>query len=393
MKQADIVLLSALKTALHGKKMNRTVLSEETREELLRQAVRHGVLPLVFDACGGEMLGGEAQGIAFRQATEQILKTRSFLRIYQKLRNENLHPLVLKGPVCAALYPKPEERLFSDVDLLSLPGEFDRTRDILLKLGCRTAGKNKDAREQTFYLPCSPLVLELHGRAFPENDAYGDMNAFFAPEKTHTRTIIVQGETLDTFGANETFLYLLCHSLKHFLHGGCGIRAVCDLLLFTEKHENELDMFYLRRCCGKISLLEFLTALFSIGEKYLGFEKRESSALLFAHPAPTEDDLLQDILAGGVHGGAEKSRLHSANITLHAAAAQKAGKRGRFSVLHAVFPSAKALNCPPHCLPLVWGRRFARFGRESFQGREKLWESITVGRRRTALLREYHIIK
>ena len=63
MKQADIVLLSALKTALHGNKMNRTVLSEETREELLRQAVRHGVLPLVFDACGGGMLGGEAQGM------------------------------------------------------------------------------------------------------------------------------------------------------------------------------------------------------------------------------------------------------------------------------------------------------------------------------------------
>ena len=70
------------------------------------------------------------------------------------------------------------------------------------------------------------------------------MNAFFAHEKLRTETVSVQGEEIYTFGANETFLYLLCHSLKHFLHGGCGIRAVCDLLLFAEKHEKELDKLY-----------------------------------------------------------------------------------------------------------------------------------------------------
>ena len=50
-------------------------------------------------------------------------------------------------------------------------------------------------------------------------------------EKLRTETVAVQGEEIYTFGANETFLYLLCHSLQHFLHGGCGIRAVCDLSL------------------------------------------------------------------------------------------------------------------------------------------------------------------
>ena len=91
-----------------------------------------------------------------------------------------LHPLVLKGPVCAALYPKPELRLFSDVDLLAVSGEFDRIQDALLRLGCRTAGESVNPLEQTFYLPGSPLVLELHGAAFPENNAYGHMTPFCA---------------------------------------------------------------------------------------------------------------------------------------------------------------------------------------------------------------------
>ena len=95
-----------------------------------------------------------------------ILKTQVFLQLYSKLREMKLHPLVLKGPVCAVLYPKPELRLFSDVDLLAVSGEFDRTRNALLRLGCRTAGESVDPLEQTFYLPGSPLVLELHGNRF-----------------------------------------------------------------------------------------------------------------------------------------------------------------------------------------------------------------------------------
>ncbi|WP_418545799.1 ATPase, T2SS/T4P/T4SS family [Hominenteromicrobium sp.] len=249
MEQADSLLLNALKAAIHNEKAAFGVLPQETQTELLRRAVRHGVLPLVLDACGKALKA--ARQMAFCQTAEQILKTQVFLQLYSKLREMKLHPLVLKGPVCAALYPKPELRLFSDVDLLAVSGEFDRTRNALLRLGCRTAGESVDPLEQTFYLPGSPLVLELHGAAFPENDAYGHMNAFFAHEKLRTETVFVQGEEIYTFGANETFLYLLCHSLKHFLHGGCGIRAVCDLLLFAEKHEKELDKLYLRRCCEK----------------------------------------------------------------------------------------------------------------------------------------------
>ena len=168
---------------------------------------------------------------------------------------------------------------------------------------------------------------------------------------------------------------------------------MCDLLLFAEKHEKELDKLYLRRCCEKLSALEFLTALFEIGEKYLGFEKTESLALLRVHSAPDETALLEDILAGGVHGAAEKSRLHGANMTLHAAAVQNAGKRECFSVLRAAFPSAKALHCAPHSLPAAWGRRLIRYGKESLQNRTSLRKSVEIGKRRVALLKTYHLIK
>ena len=139
MKQADSLLLNALKAAIHNEKAALGVLPQETQTELLRRAVCHGVLPLVLDACGKALKA--ARQMAFCQTAEQILKTQVFLQLYSKLREMKLHPLVLKGPVCAVLYPKPELRLFSDVDLLAVSGEFDRTRNALLRLAAAQQGR------------------------------------------------------------------------------------------------------------------------------------------------------------------------------------------------------------------------------------------------------------
>ena len=78
MKQADSLLLNALKVAIHNEKAALGVLPQETQTELLRQAVRHGVLPLVLDACGKALKA--ARQMAFCQTAEQILKARCALR-------------------------------------------------------------------------------------------------------------------------------------------------------------------------------------------------------------------------------------------------------------------------------------------------------------------------
>ena len=76
MKQADSLLLNALKAAIHNEKAALGVLPQETQTELLRRAVRHGVLPLVLDACGNALKA--ARRMAFCQTAEQILKTQVF---------------------------------------------------------------------------------------------------------------------------------------------------------------------------------------------------------------------------------------------------------------------------------------------------------------------------
>ena len=64
MKQADSLLLNALKAAIHNEKAALGVLPQETQTELLRRAVRHGVLPLVLDACGNALKAARQIGRA-----------------------------------------------------------------------------------------------------------------------------------------------------------------------------------------------------------------------------------------------------------------------------------------------------------------------------------------
>ncbi len=182
------------------------------RRSFCARRLRHGVLPLVLDACGKALKA--ARQMAFCQTAEQILKTQVFLQLYSKLREMKLHPLVLKGPVCAVLYPKPELRLFSDVDLLAVSGEFDRTRNALLRLGCRTAGESVDPLEQTFYPARQSARFRTARRGVPGKRCVRAHERLFPHEKLRTETVFVQGEEIYTLGANETFLYLFVPQLK-----------------------------------------------------------------------------------------------------------------------------------------------------------------------------------
>ena len=92
MKQADNLLLNALKAAIHNEKAALGVLPQETQTELLRQAVRHGVLPLVLDACGKALKA--ARQMAFCQTAEQILKTQVLFR--QLCASTPVSPSVMK---------------------------------------------------------------------------------------------------------------------------------------------------------------------------------------------------------------------------------------------------------------------------------------------------------
>ena len=87
-------------------------------------AMTHNVLPMVYeavyncDSAAAESLTAAYRPQALRQVTVQTVKTRDFLALYDVLTVQGLHPLVVKGIVCRALYPHSDYRTSSDEDAM-----------------------------------------------------------------------------------------------------------------------------------------------------------------------------------------------------------------------------------------------------------------------------------
>ena len=372
-------------------------LTGEQWGSLFRLAEAHKLLPMVFEA--GHVQANRADPSLTARIKRgvrdhvigQTLRTAEFLELYQKLTDSGVTPLVVKGIVCRQLYARPDHRPSADEDLWVAPEQLPLCRQLLEEYGMATTESDHDAYEFPYRKPGSPLYIELHRHLFSPGFriAGSEFNEFFGTPNRHSTIQEVPGGSVRTLHPTDHMTYLLLHAFKHFLHSGFGIRQICDILLFAHQHSALIDWERVHRSCRAVRAEKFAAAVFAIGVKHLGF------APVGGWPEADEMPLLEDVLQAGVYGSADRSRQHSSNITLRAAAAKKRG------VLAAAFPSAEALEGrypwlkkQPWLLPIAWADRMAGYLRETRTRHDSsLADTLKIGAERLELLRHYDILK
>ena len=396
MKERDGAFLSLLRAALHGE--NAALPEGVDWPALFLLSHRHHVLPLVLDAawrCGDippELLF-PAQMTAMQMVITQTQRTAAFLSLYREMAAGGEPPAVLKGVVCRALYPQPDNRPSGDEDLLIEPEAFPTVHRALLASGlaCDCDAPTGEEHEITYTGP--ELRIELHLSLFPtDSTAYSELNDLFEGVLARTVTVEAEGVPIRTLSPTDHLLYLLCHAYKHFLHAGVGIRQVCDIGMFAARYDREIDWPRVRESCEQVRIESYCAALFAVAEKHLGFSMPEA----FADPAVDESDMLSDILSGGIYSSTDVNRIHSSSITLDAVAA---GRKGRKSAgpWRSLFPEKKYLQKRypyakkhPILLPVAWANRLADYLGNLRSASPA--ESLRIGAERVELLREYNII-
>jgi hypothetical protein len=187
-------------------------------------------------------------------------------------------------------------------------------------------------------------------------------------------------------------LYLLLHAFKHFLHSGFGLRQVCDIALYANAYGGRIRWQQLLESCRQVRAERVSAAVFRIGEAYFGFDPHragypDSWQTLEADEQP----LLEDLLQGGVYGGATEERKRSSQVTLQAAA----GKGGS-ALKSALFPPRSSLSGRypylkkhPWLLPWAWLCRIVTYRKGN--RREDAQQSLRIGKERLQLLRLYGV--
>lgn len=403
MNESQILFLKALKHALNHDKLKDCTASSDVWKSVFHIAEQQNVLPLIYEAAHkcthGEYIS-HIQKKVRHQVMIQTQKTQEFLTVYQKLRENNLTPLVVKGLICRNCYPVPDLRPSSDEDVLISSEQFDSFHQILLSSGLVTDCADLNSAYEVSYRSKGALYLELHKSLFPVSSAYGQMNDLFKDAIQNKKEIMIEGTSVYTMNETDHLFYLIVHALKHFMHSGFGIRQVCDVSMFVNRYASDIDWKRFDILCDQVHGQNFAYAIFKIGMKYLTLDETKLPEL-FRNCNVDESFMLEDLLDSGIYGKSSLSRLHSSAMTLEAVLSDKQGKKGKINLMSSLFPDASVMQSryayvrkTKLLLPVAWIFRFIQYGKQTLTSRNNsALKSIQIGTQRIELLRKYKIIE
>lgn len=149
--------------------------------------------------------------------------------------------LPLKGCIMKELYPDPDWRQMSDVDILIREEDAAAVRDILTARGyeCASFGFGKD----DIYNKRPWVHMEIHRTLV--NDASDNYSKY---DDIWTRAVASEeNPCLYSMTAEDFYLYMIEHFCRHFHGGGSGVRSVMDMYVFRRDQEDGFDWEYIGR--------------------------------------------------------------------------------------------------------------------------------------------------
>lgn len=320
----------------------------------------------------------------------QTRKTMKILQVYRQFLKQGLKVLIVKGLVCRSLYPQPDNRQSNDEDLYVRKEEYETVKDILLKNNFTVISENDDVT--TFIDPVSGLSIELHTALFSsESKAYGNYQRYF--DQAFDECIVHRIDGVEVYSLEYTqhLLFLILHFVKHFFHGGVGIRQVVDIVMYSEAYGDKVDWDRLYDILKDLNIYVLIVNLFAMAHDKLEFDYTKIRVPEGIDKSDYQD-LLKDIMDAGIFGQSSSERIHSATITLNTIS------DGKTSVLKSIFPSLKEmqgkykyLNKYPVLLPFAYFSRIVNYKKNNSSKNSQ--KTIEVGKQRIELLKKYRVIK
>lgn len=320
----------------------------------------------------------------------QTRKTMKILQVYRQFLKQGLKVLVVKGLVCRSLYPQPDNRQSNDEDLYVQKEEYEAVKDILLKNNFTVISESDDVT--TFIDPVSGLSIELHTALFSlESRAYGNYQRYFDQAFDECIVHSIDGVEVYSLEYTQHLLFLILHFVKHFFHGGIGIRQVVDIVMYSEAYGDKVDWDRLYDILKDLNIYVLIVNLFAMAHDQLEFDYTKIQIPKGIDKSDYQD-LFDDIMDAGIFGQSSSERIHSATITLNTIS------DGKTSVLKSIFPSLKEmqgkykyLNKYPVLLPFAYLSRIVNYKKNNSSKNSQ--KTIEVGKQRIELLKKYRVIK
>ena len=200
--------------------------------------------------------GAQQKSLLYHLRKEVVLQ-----EIIVLLQLKNIHPFVLKGMALAySVYEHPALRPMMDIDLLFLPGEAEKARDLLMKHGAREIYAQESEHTMGLWQHIPPLrykgvMLELHTHIQSQYEkGYLPLEQLIVNPQT-----IQIGKTLcRTFQPAIQLYHLLVHLHKHVESHYSRLIWMADMHYLVMRLREEINAALLTQLIQNAGMEELL---------------------------------------------------------------------------------------------------------------------------------------
>lgn len=196
-------------------------------------------------------------------------------RLIEKLRNEEVYAILVKGQGIAQCYEKPLWRCSGDVDLLLRTDNYVKAKSVLDKIAddaeCETA-KNAERQHQEYQI--KGWTVELHGTM------HAGLSRRVDRVIDETQRDVFYGGNVRSWNNGNTTVFLpspdndvifvFTHILQHLFLEGIGLRQICDWCRLLYCYRDKLDLRVLESRIRRMGLMTEWKTLSSLAVDYLG---------------------------------------------------------------------------------------------------------------------------
>ena len=222
--------------------------------------------------------------------------------LVEKMKEEWIFTLLVKGQGVAQCYERPLWRLSGDVDFLLDAENYRKAKAYLLPLS--SSNKNEERYSQHLGISIDPWYVEIHGTLRSGLSARVDrmIDAVQAEVFRDGKVRTWKNDPTEVYlpAPDHDVFLVFTHFIKHLYKEGVSLRQVCDWCRLLWTYRLELDVALQERWLRRAGLLGEWQAFAALAVEYLGMPT-EAMPLLnesdcFKRKA---DRLLSFILAGG----------------------------------------------------------------------------------------------
>ena len=236
--------------------------------------------------------------------------------VLNKITEENIPLIVLKGLVVRDFYPQPDQRTMSDADILVHKDDVEKVKQLLIDMGYIFLEDHKASHHIALVHHKYPVV-ELHWNLFKRDG--------FSNELEHYERLIWKRAIKVNVGETEVLslsyedlaLHLCMHMAAHLASTGFGVRQLCDLVLLVEKKGEEIDWNSFIMKARMYGFEKFNLIMFLLCKELFEMEVPSELEVKSVNNKKYVSALIDEIFEAGVHGKKEMSNQFATQVAFN----------------------------------------------------------------------------